>query len=171
MTRSTSSIGGCPQVYAVSYFRIVAIAGPCSRACSIWRRWHRDGWAILPRPALHRPNTSSCRRPSQAAPIRTIAFYDDLQRTGAASSSEASDILATVRLISGCQDNQYSLDGTFNSAFTEKLLRVWNRGKFDGDYGAFHRAVQKELPPSQSPNHTVIGKEMLEFDRQRPFKI
>lgn len=99
------------------------------------------------------------------------AFYDDLQRTGAASSSEASEILATVRLISGCQDNQYSLDGTFNSAFTEKLLRVWNRGKFDGDYGAFHRSVQKELPPSQSPNHTVIGKEMLEFDRQRPFKI
>ena len=31
-------------------------------------------------------------------------------------------------LISGCQDNQTSMDGDHNGAFTEQLLRVWDQG-------------------------------------------
>ena len=35
-------------------------------------------------------------------------------------------------LISGCQDNQTSMDGDRNGAFTEALLRVWADGAFTG---------------------------------------
>src|SRR5262249_55362979 len=41
---------------------------------------------------------------------------------------------ATVLLISGCQDNQLSADGSRNGLFTEKLLNVWSNGGFHGTY-------------------------------------
>lgn len=81
------------------------------------------------------------------------------------------DLKASVRLISGCQDNQYSYDGMFNGAFTAALLRIWFDGRFKGSYSAFHCAIQNELPPYQSPNHFVIGPPNPAFDDQRPFAI
>ena len=77
----------------------------------------------------------------------------------------------TVRLISGCQDDQLSSDGTFNGLFTATLLKVWNNGKFDGDYTAFHGEIIKRMPAIQQPNHFVIGPPAPAFDRQRPFDI
>jgi len=97
-------------------------------------------------------------------------FYDAIiQRTP--KDGEKTDIPASVLLISGCQDNQYSFDGTFNSAFTAEVLNVWNNGKFQGDYRDFHGAVQARCEPTQSPNYYTIGRPMPEFYRQRPFTI
>ena len=45
-------------------------------------------------------------------------------------------------LISGCQDNQTSMDGEHNGAFTEQLLKVWNQGGFKGNYAQLPRAHQ-----------------------------
>ena len=45
-------------------------------------------------------------------------------------------------LISGCQDNQTSMDGDHNGAFTEQLLNVWNHGAFKGNYATFHARDQ-----------------------------
>lgn len=94
-------------------------------------------------------------------------FYDDL--------AEAIPIVpepqAAVRLISGCQDNQLSLDGTFNGLFTGTLLRVWNEGRFEGNYKQFHRAIMRRMPSDQTPNHFVMGPRDLAFDGQRPFAI
>ena len=45
-------------------------------------------------------------------------FYDDIQRS---LPKEIPEVDAAVRLISGCQDNQLSLDGTFNGLFTGQL--------------------------------------------------
>jgi hypothetical protein len=100
-------------------------------------------------------------------------FYDGLLHGIVASRKDkaANDVAASVRLISGCQDNQYSLDGVFNSAFTAELLTVWNRGNFKGNYSDFHLAIQNRLPPSQSPNHFTIGRNLPAFDRQKPFTI
>src|SRR5262249_31073 len=78
-------------------------------------------------------------------------FYDDLQsdvgnragKSGTIDPDEAlahvavssrltgiaKDFKASAILISGCQDNQTSLDGDHNGAFTEALLHVWNHGK------------------------------------------
>ena len=64
---------------------------------------------------------------------------------------------ASVILISGCQDNQTSMDGDRNGAFTEALLKVWNGGAFKKGYQAFHSAIQSKLPVTQSPNYFRVG--------------
>jgi hypothetical protein len=62
-----------------------------------------------------------------------------------------------VLLISGCQDNQFSMDGEHNGAFTEQLLRTWNLGRFTGSWAQLHAQVRAAMPPSQSPNLFVLG--------------
>ncbi len=75
-----------------------------------------------------------------------------------------------VLLISGCQDNQTSMDGDHNGAFTESLLTVWQHGKFKGDYRAFHARIRAGLPASQSPNLFVLGP-AAKFVTQAPFTV
>jgi hypothetical protein len=80
---------------------------------------------------------------------------------------------AAVILISGCQDNQTSLDGDFNGAFTEQLLRVWDDGRFDprnGTYVSFHARIKAGMPPTQTPNLFTLGPAAA-FARQRPFTL
>lgn len=74
----------------------------------------------------------------------------------------------TVILMSGCQDNQFSMDGDNNGAFTEQLLRVWNHGKFKGSYASFHAHILAAMPPSQSPNLFTLGKAGLLL-KEAPF--
>jgi hypothetical protein len=95
-------------------------------------------------------------------------FYDKIL---AAKYKTKSEVKATVRLISGCQDNQWSMDGPFNGLFTGTLLRVWQNGRFRGDYGRFHREIGRRMPSSQTPNHFVIGAPDPDFDGQVPFTI
>jgi hypothetical protein len=75
-----------------------------------------------------------------------------------------------VVLISGCQDNQTSMDGDHNGAFTESLLKVWNHGTFQGNYGTFHARIKAGLPASQSPNLFTLGV-AGKFLAQRPFTV
>jgi len=96
------------------------------------------------------------------------AFYDQL---GKSVPSEAGEPKATVRLISGCQDDQTSADGPFNGLFTGTLLKVWNDGAFKGDYATFHSEILKRMPTCQQPNTNVIGPAAPAFDKQKPFAI
>jgi hypothetical protein len=119
------------------------------------------------------------------------AFYDKLQadvakaagkavtdpdaalaQVGAAAHASAlvGSFNPAVILISGCQDNQTSMDGEHNGAFTEKLLKVWNQGAFQGNYGSFHARIRAALPPSQSPNLFTLGKAGV-FLAQVPFTV
>ncbi len=75
-----------------------------------------------------------------------------------------------VLLISGCQDNQTSMDGDHNGAFTESLLKVWSHGKFKGNYGAFHAKIRAGLPATQSPNLFTLGTAGT-FLAQQPFTV
>jgi len=84
---------------------------------------------------------------------------------------QRSGLKATVRLLSGCQDDEVSMDGAFNGRFTEELLKVWNGGRFAGDYTAFHKKILEGMPATQSPNHMIIGPKNLAFNRQDPFLI
>jgi lysophospholipase L1-like esterase len=81
----------------------------------------------------------------------------------------------TVRLISGCQDDQVSLDGDVNGRFTQELLEVWKNGGFKGNYKQFHAAIRKGIakdgPQAQTPNHMVIGSHDGAFDDQKPFTV
>lgn len=95
-------------------------------------------------------------------------FYDGLAKT---VPTEEGEPAATVRLISGCQDDQTAADGMLNGLFTGTLLKVWNGGAFEGDYEHFHTEIVRRMPKSQKPNHFVIGPGSPEFDRQRPLSI
>jgi hypothetical protein len=95
-------------------------------------------------------------------------FYDGLQ---ASLPGEKGEVQSSVRLISGCQDDQTSSDGQFNGLFTSTLLRVWKNGGFRGTYADFHGAIVKLMPPDQTPNHYMVGKANPEYDAQQPFTI
>jgi hypothetical protein len=96
-------------------------------------------------------------------------LYDSAQYV--AGTKGDADIKASVILISGCQDNQFSRDGEHNSAFTKALIAVWNGGKFGQNYGSFRKSIADQLPSSQSPNYFVIGQPNLGYEAQRPFQL
>jgi hypothetical protein len=100
-------------------------------------------------------------------------FYQAVGRApkDAPGGSKGETAKASIRLISGCQDNQVSFDGAINSVFTAALLLAWDNGKFKGDYADFHVNIQRMMMPTQSPNHYKVGKPDLAYDRQRPFTI
>ncbi len=97
-------------------------------------------------------------------------FYDNLAKK-AGNARDLDKVAATVLLISGCQDNQLSQDGTFNGLFTGQLLTIWNGGSFKKDYRRFHAAILATMPPDQSPNYFVIGTANTEFETQLPFTV
>ena len=80
----------------------------------------------------------------------------------------ANQCKASVILISGCQDSQTSMDGDHNGAFTEQLLRVWDRGAFKGNYAKFHAAIKARMPRTQVPNLFTLGP-VGKFLIERPF--
>ena len=121
------------------------------------------------------------------------AFYDKLQRdvakaeAAAGGKAEPDEVLATLSvhtrltkiaqrfkaraiLISGCQDNQSSYDGQHNGAFTGRLLTVWNRGNFDGNYATFHAHIKAGMPAIQTPNLFTLGP-VATFLKQKPFTV
>jgi hypothetical protein len=73
-----------------------------------------------------------------------------------------------VILISGCQDNQTSMDGEHNGAFTEQLLSVWNHGAFKRNYANFYALIKSRMPATQTPNLFTLGSAGA-FLAQRPF--
>lgn len=94
-------------------------------------------------------------------------FYDELLSEPKPKTS----IKASVKLISGCQDNQYSYDGTFNGQFTARLKRIWNGGRFSGNYNKFHKEILNLLPSYQTPNYYNTGSINEMFNNQKPFTI
>ena len=119
------------------------------------------------------------------------AFYDKLQMdvakaeggtvvdpdealAGVAVSTRLTKIAkrfkARAILISGCQDNQSSYDGQHNGAFTGRLLTVWNRGNFDGNYATFHAHIKAGMPAIQTPNLFTLGP-VATFLKQKPFSV
>lgn len=81
----------------------------------------------------------------------------------------AFNIRCSVKLISGCQDNQYSEAGPFNSLFTAMLKKIWKGGTFKGNYSKFHKKICELMPPDQTPNLYNIGIKDNDFNIQRPF--
>ncbi len=93
-------------------------------------------------------------------------FYDELLDKPAPAEPACS-----VILVAGCQDNQLSMDGPFNGAFTGALLHTWSDGAFQGSYNALAKAVRAMLPPDQSPNYMTAGAKDAGFELGRAFSI
>ncbi|MGW2088622.1 caspase family protein [Streptomyces sp. NPDC001880] len=100
---------------------------------------------------------------------RDKEFFDNIQRK--LNAKDYRELGATTLLISACQDNQLAADGLRNGLFTAVLLEVWNGGGFTGGYNAFHRAILKRMPATQSPNLFVTGRTNNRFLRQTPFTV
>ena len=119
------------------------------------------------------------------------AFYDKLQLDVAKAAGEKvvdpdtalANVAASGRLsaivkkfnpavvlVSGCQDNQTSMDGEHNGAFTEQLLKAWANGAFKGNYGSFHARIKAAMPATQTPNLFTLGK-AGSFLAQAPFTV
>ena len=81
------------------------------------------------------------------------------------------EVKASFLLLSGCQDNQSSQDGDINGLFTEMLKKVWDNGRFAGNYKSFWRSISRGMPVFQSPNYFKIGVESLSFEAEKPFTI
>ncbi|MFD7963286.1 caspase domain-containing protein [Streptomyces zaomyceticus] len=102
---------------------------------------------------------------------RDREFYADLKGSLAEAARAADGAGPDALLVSACQDNQVAADGEVNGAFTEALLKVWADGAFQGGYRDFHRAIQRRLPPTQSPNLHLTGTPDEGFLDQRPFTV
>lgn len=104
-----------------------------------------------------------------SAYMKNESMYRSLQV--AASGAEQGPCAAGVILISGCQDNEVSYDGSANGLFTQTLKHVWNNGAFEGDYGTFHRSIKQYLVGRQTPNFFRVGNVSDAFRQQKPFTI
>lgn len=100
---------------------------------------------------------------------RNRALYDKIQKS--TGPSERARVRAAVILVSGCQDNQLSMDGSRNGLFTEKLRKVWNRGKFVGSHRLFRNKIASLMPVTQTPNYYKVGAANPAFEAQKPFTI
>ncbi len=112
---------------------------------------------------------------AEAAKAATKSYTDpDAALAQVGSAAEATKLVGrfapAVLLISGCQDNQTSMDGDHNGAFTEQLLKAWDRGTFSGDYASFHARIRAAMPASQTPNLYTLGP-AAPFLAQRPFSV
>jgi hypothetical protein len=121
--------------------------------------------------AAQSPRYRALPRDVMIATYRAHAdLYDEIQ--AAVPSAEKSDIGASVLLISGCQDDQLSLDGVSNGLFTETLLAMWDKGAWaGGGYPQFHEAIRSHMPDTQQPNYLLVGSANAEFEQQSPFTI
>jgi uncharacterized caspase-like protein len=97
--------------------------------------------------------------------------YDGIQKATPNADESGDSIGATIVLISGCRDDQLSLDGFSNGLFTENLLAVWKDGQWDGPYSAFHEAIRSQMPDEQQPNYSRVGAANDAFEQQSPFTI
>lgn len=96
--------------------------------------------------------------------------YDKILSNRKLKESE-DKVKASVILLSGCQDNQYSQDGEFNGLFTSNLLDTWNNGLFNKSYKSFHKAILSKMPPDQTPNYYLVGTLDKKFEKQVPFTL
>ena len=153
--------------------RIIVLSDSCHSG-SVLKKIDDDD---VPNPVATREAAAKESPPYRAMPrdvmIATYRAHEDLY-DGIQSSvvtAPKAEIGATVLLISGCQDDQLSLDGFSNGLFTENLRTVWNDGAWSGGYSAFHEAVRSHMPARQQPNYMRVGAANEEFEQQDPFTV
>jgi metacaspase-1 len=106
-----------------------------------------------------------------------VAWFDfdrrrSTYRNAKLDTREARPPTAKVLLISGCQDNQLSLDGQRNGLFTQRLLEVWDQGRFHGiGYPDLHRQIISLMPPQQTPSLFWATPQDPVLEQQRPFTV
>jgi hypothetical protein len=120
--------------------------------------------------AAESPRYRALPRDVMIATYRANArMYDAIQER--LPGAEQADPAATVLLISGCRDDQLSLDGISNGLFTENLRAVWDDGALEGGHAELREAVRARMPAKQQPNYLRVGAANPEFEQQKPFTV
>jgi hypothetical protein len=120
--------------------------------------------------AAESPRYRALPRDVMIATYRANArLYDAIQER--LPGAERADPAATVLLISGCRDDQLSLDGFSNGLFTENLRAVWADGAWEGGHTEFREAIRARMPAKQQPNYLRVGAANPDFERQKPFTV
>ncbi len=138
-----------------------------------------DGQARFVPEALKTREKAAAQSPKlRAMPLDVMAktyrehkeLYDGIQQD--MPDSEHTDPAATVLLLSGCKDEQTSLDGMSNGLFTETLRKTWDDGAWDGGgYAAFCAAIVAQMPDDQTPQYSRVGAPNDAFEQQSPFTV
>jgi len=97
------------------------------------------------------------------------ALYRQIQDEHPAAESAV--VKASVLLVSGCMDNQTSMDGARNGLFTGTLKKVWSNGAFKGNYRKFRDLIVAKMPSDQTPNYYFVGAANPKYEAQGPFLI
>lgn len=116
-------------------------------------------------------------------------LYDQIQRN---LENPPPKLKASRILFSACQDHEHAQGDDENGVFTRALKKVWNNGKFEGNYGDLAKQIRDELQTNyneavdktggdassvslQIPNFVRIKgssqKALNELMKQRPFTL
>jgi hypothetical protein len=138
--------------------RVVVLSDSCNSGTVVRKRAGRSVRARGTPPVIQR---------------EVLAKHRDLYEKIRAKTPSREDVGvdASVILISGCQDDQSSMEVNGHGVFTAALLGVWNGGGFRGDYPGLHHAILRRMPLDQEPNYLTIGSPSASFEEQVPFTI
>lgn len=84
---------------------------------------------------------------------------------------EAEQVRASVQLLAACRDHELAGAGFGLSKYTKELLKVWDNGKFEGDFSALNAAILKTQPFQRNPIHRTMGKTSEWLKSGKPFVI
>jgi len=92
---------------------------------------------------------------AEATERANAALYDSLQKD--TPTKRLTPMPATVVLLSGCQDHQFSRDGRVNGAFTGALLKAWEDAGARRSLDTLLKATSAGIPTQfdQTPNYSV----------------
>lgn len=149
---------------------------------ALWTKFKKGVRIIVLSDSCHSGSTIRGRVPVRRGRMRKMpreqaisvyekhkAIYDAIQF--GLKGTEQEKIKASVLLISGCTDQQTSLDGDRNGLFTETLLAVWKKGTFAGGYADFRNSIAARMPEEQTPVFFPVGAKNPDFEKEQPFTV
>ncbi len=95
------------------------------------------------------------------------AFYDKLHKDAARLPPAATADPPTL-LFAAAQENQLAYEVGQHGLFTEKLVEIWDEGRYKGSWKALEARVRQKLPPFQSPGLSMRGPAQAMLG-ERPF--
>lgn len=83
-------------------------------------------------------------------------------------------VVAPCVVMAGAQDNQTAMEDEKGGLFSRAFKKIWDKGRFSGDYNQFHQAVLRIMPAVQTPILFCLGQNKNAIRRlldQRPLQL
>jgi hypothetical protein len=122
---------------------------------------------LISRPSLLRGIKQLTDEEFRDVYARNQALYDEIQKRVPGQNRAA--ISASVALLAACQDDEITEDGSITSAFTTKILKLWNKGLFSGTLRSFYDTLRATADKDRVPNLYFAGANDHVLEGHRPF--